>query len=99
MTYKDKRALATKKSPTSLTSFVSLDDIVRKIIAEQSGTFDTTLIEDLLADYPTNAEVTEDLAEYSTTAEVLLKSAGYTSSITKGLVNITIVDGQITAVA
>lgn len=86
MTYIDKRALATKKSPTSLTPFVSLDDIVRKIIAEQPGTFDTTLIEDLLA-------------EYSTTAEVLLKSAGYTGSITIGLVNITIVDGQITAVA
>jgi len=38
MTYIDKRALATKKSPTSLIPYVSLDNIVKKIIAEQPAT-------------------------------------------------------------
>jgi hypothetical protein len=33
MTYIDKRALATKKSPTSLIPYVSLDNIINAIIA------------------------------------------------------------------
>lgn len=69
------------------------------VIVDGSGTFDTMLIDDLLVDYPTNSEMAEALSEYSKTSDVLLKSAGYTGTLTIGLVNVTIVDGQITATA